>query len=143
MSGVTKIVINTEEQTAKFADEFFKSLHGGEFIALIGNLGAGKTFFAKQLLKNIGVENASSPTFSLVNIYEGKPFSAAHFDFYRINKPEELFDIGYYEYLDNPELITLAEWADMFPGALPEKRIELKFVVISENEREIEATRYE
>lgn len=143
MSGAAKIIINTEEQTAKFADEFFKTLKGGEFIALIGNLGAGKTFFVKQLLKNIGIENVSSPTFSLVNIYEGSPFSAAHFDFYRINKPIELFDIGFYEYLDNPELIVLAEWADMFHEVLPDNRIELKFNIVSENEREIEVKYYE
>ncbi|HEX3072441.1 MAG TPA: tRNA (adenosine(37)-N6)-threonylcarbamoyltransferase complex ATPase subunit type 1 TsaE [Ignavibacteriales bacterium] len=143
MSSAAKIIINTEEQTTKFADEFFKTLKGGEFIALIGNLGAGKTFFVKQLLKNIGIENVSSPTFSLVNIYEGRPFSAAHFDFYRINKPIELFDIGFYEYLDNPELIVLAEWADMFHEVLPDNRIELKFNIVSENEREIEVKYYE
>lgn len=143
MGEVTKIIINTEEQTANFADELFKSLKGGEFIALAGNLGAGKTFFAKQLIKNIGVENVSSPTFSLVNVYEGKPFGAVHFDFYRINKKEELFDIGYFEYLDNTSSIILAEWADMFPDVLPKKRIELKFQIISENEREIELKYYE
>jgi len=141
-SVIAKYKVTSEEETASVADKIFPTLKGGDFVALIGNLGAGKTFFVKKLLKHIGAEKVSSPTFALVNMYEGEPFNAAHFDFYRINKTEELFDIGYYEYLNDQDSVILAEWADMFPEVLPKKRIEVIFNIVSENEREIEVKSY-
>jgi tRNA threonylcarbamoyladenosine biosynthesis protein TsaE len=111
------------EETARLAKEFAGCIEGGEVIVLNGNLGAGKTFFIKSVLSNLGIHDVSSPTFTLINEYCGK-FNVYHFDFYRIIKPEELIDIGYYDYFNGIAVIFI-EWGDLFPAMLPRKRIEV------------------
>jgi tRNA threonylcarbamoyladenosine biosynthesis protein TsaE len=128
--------IFTEQDTIDFASEFSKQLNGGEVVVLNGNLGAGKTFFIKAVIRNFNVEEGSSPTFALVNEYYGnKKFY--HFDFYRIEREEELYDIGIDEYLSDPEAIKFIEWGNLFPGVLPEKRIEVEIILKDDNKREI------
>lgn len=111
------------EETIRLAKEFAGCIEGGEIIVLNGNLGTGKTFFIKSVLRNLGIHDVSSPTFTLINEYCGK-FNVYHFDFYRINKPEELIDIGYYDYF-NGNAVIFIEWGDLFPAMLPRKRIEV------------------
>lgn len=111
------------DETVRFAKEFAGCIAGGEVIILNGNLGTGKTFFIKSVLRNLGIDEVSSPTFTLINEYSGK-FNVYHFDFYRINKPEELIDIGYYDYFNSDALIFI-EWGNLFPAMLPRKRIEV------------------
>ncbi|MGE5795231.1 MAG: tRNA (adenosine(37)-N6)-threonylcarbamoyltransferase complex ATPase subunit type 1 TsaE [Ignavibacteria bacterium] len=111
------------EETIRLAKEFAGCIKGGEIIVLNGNLGTGKTFFIKSVLRNLGIHDVSSPTFTLINEYCGK-FNVYHFDFYRINKPEELIDIGYYDYF-NGNAVIFIEWGDLFPAMLPRKRIEV------------------
>ncbi|HSR17463.1 MAG TPA: tRNA (adenosine(37)-N6)-threonylcarbamoyltransferase complex ATPase subunit type 1 TsaE [Ignavibacteriaceae bacterium] len=111
------------EETVQLAKEFAGCIEGGEIIVLNGNLGTGKTFFIKNVLRNLGIHDVSSPTFTLINEYCGK-FNVYHFDFYRINKPEELIDIGYYDYFNGIAVIFI-EWGDLFPAMLPRKRIEV------------------
>ena len=87
-------------------------------IALIGDLGTGKTTFAKKLLKNLDVkETVKSPTFTYMVEYQGC-IDIAHFDVYRINNEDDLYDIGYFDYIDNYPLV-LIEWADLIPNSLP------------------------
>jgi tRNA threonylcarbamoyladenosine biosynthesis protein TsaE len=117
------------EETAELADEFSKCIKGDEVIVLNGNLGTGKTFFIKKVLKNLRVDEVYSPTFTLINEYSGK-FKFYHFDFYRINKPAELIDIGYYDYFNNDAVIFI-EWGNLFPEMLPKKRIEINIAFIS------------
>jgi len=111
------------EETVQLAKEFAGCIGVGEIIVLNGNLGTGKTFFIKNVLRNLGIHNVSSPTFTLINEYCGK-FNVYHFDFYRINKPEELIDIGYYDYF-NGNAVIFIEWGDLFPAMLPLRRIEV------------------
>ncbi len=122
--------IKSEEETAGIARDFAASLSDGDVVILTGNLGAGKTFFVKQAAKVFGVNNVNSPTFAIVNEYSGSR-KIYHFDFYRINKPAELFDIGFNDYLNDPEAVTFIEWGNLMPEVLPEKRID---IIINLNE---------
>lgn len=136
----TKIL--NEQETIKLAEEFSSTLKGGEFIVLNGNLGSGKTFFIKNILKKLNIHNVSSPTFSLINEYNGK-FKVYHFDFYRINNKVELYDIGFDDYLNNEEAIVFIEWGNLFPELLPSKRIEIEIKINEDFSREFEFKKYE
>jgi tRNA threonylcarbamoyladenosine biosynthesis protein TsaE len=132
----------SEDDTRLIANEFSFNLKNGEVVVLNGDLGAGKTFFIKQVLQNFNVTNANSPTFAIVNEYFGdKTFY--HFDFYRINKESELHDIGIEDYFNDEQSIIFIEWGNMFPAVLPKKRIEISISYIAENEREFNFIEYE
>lgn len=126
----------TEADTIAVADDFASLLNGGEVIALKGELGAGKTFFVKAVAKNFGIETVNSPSFAIVYEYEGR-YNINHFDFYRINKVDELYDIGFEEYISGNGTITFIEWADLFPEILPKKRIEIEISIIDNLTRKI------
>lgn len=119
-----KIISRSESDTEKFAKDFAKELQGGEIIALNGNLGSGKTFFVKSVCKALNIENATSPSFAIVNEYSGD-LKIYHFDFYRINKVNELYDIGFEEYLMDPNAVVFIEWADMIKEVLPRRYYEI------------------
>jgi tRNA threonylcarbamoyladenosine biosynthesis protein TsaE len=121
-----EVMINSERDTEKIALQFAGSLNKGDIVAFIGNLGTGKTFFIKKIAKYFGIEEVTSPTFSIVNTYYGS-IKINHFDFYRIKREVELYDIGFEEYLSDASAITLIEWADMFYRILPKNvfRIEI------------------
>ena len=127
-------VVNSEDETIKLADEFFLVLKEGDVVALNGNLGAGKTFFIKHLLKNFGIDGVNSPTFAIVNQFEGD-LKVNHFDFYRINKINELYDIGFEEYLMMDGTVTFIEWADLIPDILPDRRIEINIDILGDTIR--------
>lgn len=98
-------------------------------------MGAGKTTLIKAFCKHLGVEDeVSSPTFSLVNEYEGRDGKIYHFDLYRIQSEEELFDIGYEDYFFSGYL-CLVEWPEMASGIIPQNHISVKIRV--ENDQRI------
>ena len=134
--------VNNEDETAQLAENFANFISQGQVIVLIGNLGAGKTFFIKKLLASFGIRNVNSPSFAIVNEYEGK-IKAYHFDFYRLNKIEELYDIGWQDYLNNPDAVLFIEWGNLLPDALPAKRIEIAITYIDETKRRFEFNKYE
>ncbi len=134
--------IFSEEETSLLANEFTKILAAGDVVILNGNLGAGKTFFVKQVLKNFDIELVNSPTFAIVNEYYGK-YIFYHFDFYRINKEVELFDIGINDYLNNVDAVTFIEWGNMFPDILPKKRIEIDITLNEDYSRQFNFNKYE
>ena len=122
--------IFSEKETITIAKAFSSILCKGDCVSLIGNLGSGKTFFTKALCKEFSIDDATSPTFALLNVYLGKE-KIFHFDFYRVLTEQELLDIGFYDYINDDEAISLIEWADMFPAFLPKDRYE---VIITLNE---------
>ena len=130
-----KIIAANENETVELAREFANILKKGDVVSLIGDLGTGKTFFVKSLVSVFGNENVSSPTFAIVNVYDSE-IRINHFDFYRIKKIEELYDIGFTDYLNDDEAITLIEWADLFPSILPEHKFEIKINYIDDSKRE-------
>jgi tRNA threonylcarbamoyladenosine biosynthesis protein TsaE len=132
----------SEEDTILISNEFALKLKNGMLIILNGDLGAGKTFFIKHVLKKFNVANSNSPTFAIVNEYSGdKTFY--HFDFYRINKESELHDIGIEDYFNDEQSIIFIEWGNLFPAVLPKKRIEISISYIDENRREFNFIEYE
>ena len=132
----------SEDDTRLIANEFTINLKNGLVVVLNGDLGAGKTFFIKQVLQNFNVISANSPTFAIVNEYFGdKTFY--HFDFYRINKESELHDLGIEDYFNDEQAIIFIEWGNMFPAVLPKKRIEISISYINEHEREFNFIEYE
>jgi tRNA threonylcarbamoyladenosine biosynthesis protein TsaE len=128
---------NNEIETFNLGKEFSKSLQEGDVVALIGELGSGKTIFVKGVCSGFGVtEVPLSPTFSLINEYHGD-LTVYHFDFYRIKSIQELYDIGYEDYFFGKD-ICLIEWANLVEEALPKKYVEVVIEnVETENHRDI------
>lgn len=120
------------EQTQALAEQIAQQLPPGAVIALNGDLGAGKTIFVRFLAQACGnPAHVHSPTFNILNIYSGKP-TLYHFDFYRLSSIEDLENIGGAEFIPSADGITLIEWAEKFPEALPEDYLEIK--ITAENE---------
>lgn len=130
-----KFLSKSPEETEEIAVRLSKTLQGTEVVAMFGGLGAGKTAFARGIAKGLGISDCvSSPTFALVNEYEGK-FNVYHFDMYRINFYDDLYTTGFFDYMGNGVLII--EWSENIEGFLPENRINVTMKYISETEREI------
>lgn len=128
---------NSAGDTEKIAAEFAKTLSPGAVVCLYGEMGVGKTVFTNGLCRALGVcEYATSPTFTVVNEYNGEDFPVYHFDMYRIEDESELLEIGFDEYL-NSGGICIIEWPENVPGSLPKKRINIKILRDSFTERKI------
>ncbi|MDR1017113.1 MAG: tRNA (adenosine(37)-N6)-threonylcarbamoyltransferase complex ATPase subunit type 1 TsaE [Lachnospiraceae bacterium] len=116
----------SEEDTFRIAKEMGEKAYPGEVISLVGDLGTGKTLFSKGFAEGLGIdEPITSPTFTILQIYETGRLPFYHFDVYRIGSLEELEDMGYYEYVDGKG-VSLIEWADLFEESLPKNHIEVK-----------------
>ena len=128
--------MKSEEETEKLAAEFAKGLKAGDVVALTGELGAGKTTFTKAAAEGLGVtERLSSPTFTIVCEYGSGRLPLYHFDVYRVNDGDELFEIGFDDYIHGKG-VCLIEWADLIKDMLPENTIYVNLSYgASENER--------
>ncbi len=122
-----EIISNSYEETAAVAAEFAETLNGGEVIAMYGDLGAGKTAFVQGLARGLGIDrHITSPTFTIVNEYEGR-LPLYHFDVYRIADPDEMYEIGYDEYITNGG-VCIIEWAELIEELLPEDCIRIEIL---------------
>ncbi|MBE6073746.1 MAG: tRNA (adenosine(37)-N6)-threonylcarbamoyltransferase complex ATPase subunit type 1 TsaE [Selenomonas ruminantium] len=116
---------NSPEETVHLAELVGQKIREGTVLCLEGDLGAGKTLFVQSLARTLGVEGeVTSPTFNLMNVYEGI-CRIYHFDLYRLETEAELDDIGFYEYTEEPEGIVVIEWPDKFPESLPEDYVKV------------------
>jgi len=129
------IKTDNESETAKLASDFMTACKKGDRVVLNGNLGSGKTFFIKSSLKSIGITSVNSPSFAIVNEYY-LSFKIYHFDFFRLKKAAELFDIGWQDYLNDDDSIIFIEWGNMFPEVLPGERIEIQIEMFNGTKRE-------
>ncbi len=133
----------TQSETEKIAQDVIKQLSGGEVLALVGNLGAGKTVFVKGLAKALGIEdNITSPTFVLMKIYQTKHATIkrlVHVDCYRLEKVDDLEEIGLADYLHDPANVVVIEWADRIVS-LPKNTININIEYINNHERHIKVS---
>ncbi|AEE90688.1 conserved protein of unknown function [Tepidanaerobacter acetatoxydans Re1] len=126
------------EQTEKLGVSLGKLLSKGDFLALTGDLGAGKTAFTRGISKGLGIDHpVTSPTFTIINEYHG-PVALAHMDAYRLKTLEELENIGFDDYLE--DFIIVMEWADKVKEMLPDDVLWIDFKVVGENRRQIRFT---
>lgn len=129
-----KFEIATINELNKVAQTIAGILQEGDVLSLRGDLGAGKTTFVQAIAKAMGIhERVTSPTFSLVNYYEGTP-PLWHLDLYRLEAPEELEDIGYEDYFYPENAITFIEWAEKADYYLPDDVYEID-IIHEENTR--------
>ena len=120
---ITQSVCETEAAGAALAQQMCEDPALPPFVALYGDLGVGKTAFIRGFASVIAPTSAvRSPTFALVNEYRAKPRSLFHFDMYRIEDEDDLYSIGFYDYLDRKG-ICLVEWSEKIPFALPDEMI--------------------
>lgn len=133
-----EMMTHSPEETEAVGAEVARELSFPAFIALYGDLGVGKTAFVRGLASVLAPSSAvRSPTFALVNEYRGKPCSVFHFDMYRIEDEDELYSIGFYDYLDRG--VCVVEWSENIEYALPEEylKITIEKTDGDENERRI------
>ena len=125
MSGITTIETYSAEETAELGRRMGLEAKPGEVYTLVGDLGVGKTVFTQGIALGLGITEAiSSPTFTIVQVYEEGRMPFYHFDVYRIGDIEEMDEIGYEDYFYG-EGLTMIEWANLIEEILPEKRKEI------------------
>lgn len=137
-----EIIVASLEELRGFAEKLAAEINDGEAVALIGNLGAGKTTLTRMICEEWNIGEVDSPSFAIINEYYGDK-RVYHFDFYRIVKERELYDIGITEYFNDMEAIKFIEWADLFPDVLPNKRIEIKMQLLEDDRRKISFKKHE
>ena len=121
----------------KAAEDILKEAGDHRIFLFYGEMGAGKTTLIKTLCNILKVEDTvSSPTFSIVNEYQGEDKTVYHFDFYRIKNETEAFDLGYEDYLYSGNYCFI-EWPEKIANLIPDKFVELNLLETSENERTI------
>ncbi|HAZ18921.1 MAG TPA: tRNA (adenosine(37)-N6)-threonylcarbamoyltransferase complex ATPase subunit type 1 TsaE, partial [Clostridiales bacterium] len=109
---------HSPEETEKIGEDLAKSLKKGDFVALYGDLGVGKTAFVRGMARVLAPHAAvTSPSYSLCNTYRGN-IMFYHFDLYRLSSEDDLESIGYYDLIENG--ITAAEWCENIPTSIPE-----------------------
>ncbi len=135
-----KYVSNNVKETQNIAKTFAKTLGRGDVICLNGDLGVGKTAFVQGLAAGLKIsEPITSPTFTIVNCYESGVMPFYHFDVYRIDDSDEMYEIGYDEYVFG-DGVSVIEWPEKIADILPHSRYEITIVknlTVHENYREI------
>lgn len=127
-----EFITNSPEETQTFGRLFSQMLEPGDVVALIGDLGSGKTCLTSGICKGLEVENeVTSPTFVLINEYEGR-LPVYHFDFYRLVSEKEIWNLGIDDYV-NGDGICIIEWAERGLSLLPDSRIEVHLTTIFQN----------
>ncbi len=139
----SKIDITSEKLTKELAKKFTKYLKGGDFVFLYGEMGVGKTTFVKyfineyQKINNLTQTEITSPTFSLLNEYQVKNIRIKHYDLFRINRKEDIYNLDIFE-KDN-KLITLIEWPQLIADTQDIKFIALTFNYLNDlNDRSVD-----
>lgn len=129
------VIIRDETETKKFATDVTQTLKKGDVIALVGDLGTGKTTLSKYIAEALGItETITSPTFTIVQEYHSGRLPLYHFDVYRVDDIEEMYRIGYEEYFYG-EGVCIVEWADIVEEIIPEDA-KVIFIEYGEDEGE-------
>jgi tRNA threonylcarbamoyladenosine biosynthesis protein TsaE len=133
-----RIVSNSSERTRTLGETLGRLLAAGDVVALIGELGSGKTVLAQGLARGLGIdadEYVSSPSFALVNQYRGK-IPVYHIDTYRLGDAVEMVALGYEDYFE-PNGVTIIEWADKVKDLLPARCLVITIDILDRTSREL------
>ena len=123
-----EIKISDLDHIRETAREFIDNMGNRKVFAFYGKMGAGKTTFIKAVCEELGVEDViTSPTFAIINEYSGKDDTIYHFDFYRIKKLEEVYDMGYEDYFYSGALCFI-EWPELIEELLPEDAVKVQII---------------
>jgi tRNA threonylcarbamoyladenosine biosynthesis protein TsaE len=141
-TGMLRLIYHSKSPAGTFqlGKRIGKWLAGGSVIALIGELGSGKTLLTRGICAGMGLSTryVNSPTFVFVNEYRGGPLTVYHMDLYRLENIEEGFGIGILDYLTKGEAgVIIVEWAEKILSLLPEDYLKIEFTVLSEKERNL------
>ncbi len=137
-----EIITKSAKETFDLGRKIGSSLKGGEILALVGELGAGKTTFIQGLSKGMGIENRIvSPTFILMRSYQGKNLKLYHLDLYRLEGEikSHVRDLGIEDFWGRDKNVSVVEWADKSKEIFPKETIWINFEKINDDERRIEA----
>lgn len=127
-----KIVTKTPQELSYLGERMAQLVQPGDFIALDGDLGAGKTLLTQGLAQGLHiVDDISSPTFTIIHEYESGRLPLYHMDVYRLKQPEDLYDLGYEEYFYG-EGVTVVEWAQIVAPLLPDAYLGIEIMVVPE-----------
>lgn len=127
-------ITHSREETIKFAEEYGKTLCGGDVVLLDGEMGAGKTVFTKGIALSLGItDEITSPTYAYLNDYDGKLY---HYDCYRLSSGEDAEALGLTEYFYGKGICVI-EWSENISDVLPDKTKRVKIEKIDENIRKI------
>ena len=134
-----KLTLSDISNINNIAREFIRAMEGNRIFAFYGNMGAGKTTFIKAICEELGVsDTVTSPTFAIINEYESpSEGSIYHFDFYRIKKLEEVYDMGFEDYFYSGSLCFI-EWPELIEEVLPSEAIRVTITQHPDGTREIE-----
>jgi len=132
-----KLLTNSESETTAAGEVFAKRLRPGDVVAMYGDLGAGKTAFIRGMAAGLGLPvRVCSPTFTIVNEYLG-PVPLFHFDMYRLKNADELFEIGWEDYLSRGGICAV-EWSENVEDAFSDDVYRIKINKLGDQQREIE-----
>lgn len=134
-----KYLSDSVESTIDLGQKIGRRLKGGEFVALIGDLGGGKTHFTKGIAKGLGIEGEiTSPTFVIERIYRSpKGLFLHHFDFYRLGSFDQEIKADITDLLKDKKNIVIVEWAENIPEVIPNKGLQIDFEYKNDQNREI------
>ncbi len=136
---ITKSAVETRALGEKLAAR----LRPGDVLLLEGDLGAGKSELTRGIAKGLGVaETVTSPSFTILNVYESGRYPLYHFDWYRLESSEELYELGMDEFLGG-DGIAVVEWPGRCPDAVPEGAVRIRMTAAGENERMIECEEWD
>ena len=146
MNEILTVETKNEEETMAVGEKLAKTVGKGVVFTMIGDLGAGKTHFVKGFAKGLGCNQlVTSPTFTLLNVYEGGKYPIYHFDMYRLSSLEEAQELGFNEYFDlvNLDGIVFVEWPEKVEGLIKCQHIEIRIDKIGDNKRKITLSSFE
>lgn len=140
MDKIFSVETSSPQQTMLVGEKLAKTVQRSVVFTLKGDLGAGKTHFVKGFVKGLGCSAlVTSPTFTLLNVYEGGEFTVYHFDMYRLTSLEEAQELGFDEYFDLNSLdgVVFVEWPENVEGLIKCPHIEIEIQKIGDNKRKI------
>ena len=132
------IITKSASETQALGERIAGQLQPGDVLLLEGDLGAGKSELTRGIARGLGVtETVTSPSFTILNVYESGRCPLYHFDWYRLESADELYELGMDEYLGG-DGIAVIEWPGQCPDAVPENAIRIRLEATGENERKID-----